>query len=559
MSVWRQHSAPRVAVALLGWLFATCVPPQGRERPQAQGVVVLSAPHRAQTPEVNTYAQCLERRRQIEREAPLPGTPRLDTARAEIVARARNAEVLFFAAPTPSPASARVEQLRRQLYESPRPWPAFHQAYLEFRRNRNTLRQILLTDGYLYADKPATAALLGNHVVLSHLFDAPELVVIRGSQVLHAVKKDSDYYWMDGPELGRLARLWLFDRVAPAGAPLSPPKHVSIEHIRERTGAERVDVERLTAKGILVQLVYHDVQSPAVLTLHEAGLQLECEASVPSVAEKVATARRVALRQLKVMHQLREAIAAQVQEGLPFDEPKTEEGQQDGKLRQEWRTAYLQGRYSFTFNGDKYQVFGSKGRPRVPQVCVDFVVDTWERLAGTHWLNRSEGRGRHVGRIDFNNLDIENRRSVDRLIDYARNQPAWFDVIEYPEPERVPFLDRKRFFRQLFDRRDDFQTGDVVAILGRRDDERLHYHSFIIVSSDPLTGMPTAVAANAGRPRIRSWEAEMQNAPRRSIIARIRPRLAWLEALADPNGPGPSDPEHPRDLQASQAPPLELQ
>ena len=71
-----------------------------------------------------------------------------------------------------------------------------------------------------------------------------------------------------------------------------------------------------------------------------------------------------------------------------------------------------------------------------------------------------------------------------------------------------------------------------MAILGLRDDERMHYHSFIVVSDDPLTGMPTAVAANAGRPRIRNWEAEMQNAPRRSIIARIRPRLEWLEALA---------------------------
>jgi hypothetical protein len=326
-----------------------------------------------------------------------------------------------------------------------------------------------------------------------------------------------------------------------------------VEHVREQTGAESIQIERLTAKGILAQLIYDNARSPAVLTLHNDALELECEAIAPAAAEKVAAARSITLRKVKVMHQLREAIAAQVQEGLPFDEPKTEEGQQDGKLRQEWRTAYWQGHNSFTFNGDKYSVFGSKGRPRVPQVCVDFVVDTWERLADTHWLNSSEGRGRHVGRIDFSNLGIENRRSVDRLIAYARNKPAWFDVVEFSEAERVPFMDRKAFFQRLFDHRSDFQPGDVVAILGLRDDERLHYHSFIIVNSDPLTGMPTAVAANAGRPRIRSWEAEMQNAPRRSIIARIRPRLAWLEALADPNGRGPTDPEHPIDLQAKAA------
>lgn len=553
MSDWRQLWTSRVAVTLLAGLFATCVSPQGYEgkQPRRAGPGMLS---RAPAQEPNAYVQCLERRRQLEREATLPGAPQLDVARAEIVARARSAEVLFLDTPKPSPGSAAVEQLRRQLFESHKPWPAFHQAFLEYRRDRNVLREILLTDGYLYADKPATAALLGNHVVLSHLFDEHELVVIRGSQVLHAVKKDAAYFWSDGPEKGSLARLWLFDRVTTAGESLSVPKHVSVDHIREQTGVESIQVERVTAKGILVQLIYDDARSPAVLALHNGTLELECEAIAPSDTAKIAVARSITLRKLKVMNQLREAIVAQVQEGLPFDEPKTEEGQQDGKLRQEWRTAYLQGHNSFTFNGDKYSVFGSQGRPRVPQVCVDFVVDTWERLADTRWLNSAEGRGRHVGRIDFSTLGIENRRSVDRLIDYARNKPAWFEVVEFAEPERVPFMDRKGFFQHLFAHHRDFQPGDVVAILGLRDDERLHYHSFIIVSSDPLTGMPTAVAANAGRPRIRSWEAEMQNAPRRSIIARIRPRLAWLEALADPNGRGPSDPEHPVDLQAKAAP-----
>jgi len=556
MSQWRRRLAPHVTVTLVAWLFATCASPQGNEHRQANGEL-LNALSREQPHEPSAYTQCLDRRQQLEREAPLPGTPQLDAARAEVVARARSAEVLFFDTPKPGPASARVEQLRKQLYESQTPWPAFHQAYLEYQRKRDVLRQILLTDGYLYADKPAAAALLGNHVVLNHLFDARELVVIRGSQLLHAVKKDAAYFWSDGPEIGSVARLWLFDRVAVAGESLSTPKHVSVEHVREQTGAESIQIERLTAKGVLAQLIYDNARSPAVLTLHNDALELECEAIAPSAAEQVAAARSVTLRKVKVIHQLREAIAAQVQEGLPFDEPKTEEGQQDGKLRQEWRTAYWQGRNSFTFNGDKYSVFGSKGRPRVPQVCVDFVVDTWERLADTRWLNSAEGRGRHVGRIDFSNLGIENRRSVDSLIAYARNKPAWFDVVEFPEAERVAFMDRKGFFQRLFDHRSDFQPGDVVAILGLRDDERLHYHSFIIVDSDPLTGMPTAVAANAGRPRIRSWEAEMQNAPRRSIIARIRPRLGWLEALADPNGSGPTDPEHPVDLQAKAA--LELE
>jgi hypothetical protein len=80
--------------------------------------------------------------------------------------------------------------------------------------------------------------------------------------------------------------------------------------------------------------------------------------------------------------------------------------------------------------------------------------------------------------------------------------------------------------------------------LGPREDEKLHYHSFLIVDADPLSGMPTELAANAGRPRIRSWEGEMQNAPRRSILARIRPRPIWLDALLAPkNGVSADDPK----------------
>ena len=57
---------------------------------------------------------------------------------------------------------------------------------------------------------------------------------------------------------------------------------------------------------------------------------------------------------------------------------------------------------------------------------------------------------------------------------------------------------------------------------------------FNVADRDPVTGMPIAVVANAGRPRIRSWENEMQNAPDRAIRAHIRPKLAWLEATVAP-------------------------
>ena len=104
-------------------------------------------------------------------------------------------------------------------------------------------------------------------------------------------------------------------------------------------------------------------------------------------------------------------------------------------------------------------------------------------------------------------------------------------MYDVPPEARVPFRNRGAFFAALYAARAELRKGDIVAILGPRDDERLHYHSFIIVGADPLSGLPTELAANAGRPRIRSWEGELSNAPRRALFARVRPKPLWLESF----------------------------
>jgi hypothetical protein len=244
--------------------------------------------------------------------------------------------------------------------------------------------------------------------------------------------------------------------------------------------------------------------------------------------------RSDAVRAQQAQARLISVVKEQVDEALPFDEPKTEDGQQDGKLRPEWRQAYLNGSSSFEFNGDRYAVFDASGRPRPPQVCIDFVLDTFERAGGTWWQARGGQRQRVVGRLQFDDPTLENRRSVERFIEFARAHGEAFDVYDPPPEERVPLRNRQQFFAALYRARAQFRRGDIVAILGPRDDEKLHYHSFLIVGSDPLSGMPTELAANAGRPRIRSWEGEMANAPRRSILSRVRPRQLWLESFLAP-------------------------
>jgi hypothetical protein len=376
---------------------------------------------------------------------------------------------------------------------------------------------------------------MASGVALSLLFTERELDIVRGNSLRHAVRRKNEYVWADGVDAGKPARLWLFDRAFVHGQPRSPDKHVSVGDLRERIGATRIEVDTLTKEAATAHIVYAENSVPALLAVREGRLELDCEIVSPHVAAAIDEARARAMRRNRVLARLRATIEEQVEEGLPFDEPKTEEGQQDGKLRLQWRTAYKNGFDRYDFNGDEYRVFGAGGIPRIPQVCVDFVTDTWERMAGTRWARRGEARQRRIGRLDFDALGIENRRSVENLVDFAVAHPDWFELMLIPESERITFADRSSFFRRLFELRADFQAGDVVAILGPRDDEKLHYHSFFIVAEDPLSSMPTQVAANAGRPRIRSWEGEMQNAPRRSIMARIRPRLEWLEAIVGTN------------------------
>jgi hypothetical protein len=497
---------------------------------------VLSVAATPSTQEPSQGDLCERRRRAILEQPALVGVPALEAARAELMARAKAEPVVFLEAPVAQAVPPDLAKLRSRLYHEGVPWQVLNDVFSKLKPYPQRLRQVLLTDGYLYADKPDLAALLASGIVLSQIFTERELDITRGCETRHAQRKHDDYVWTDGPEAGQPARLWLFDRISVHGEPLSPNKHAGFGNLPRRLGTTRIEIERLTSEAGLVTLFYGEPGVPAVFSLKDGCYQLECEVVRPEAKPQVQAARNLGQRHERVMERLRAAIGEQIEEGLPFDEPKTEEGQQDGKLRQEWRTAYLQGRFSYEFNGDQYPVFGPRGVPRVPQVCVDFITDSWERMAGTRWLKRDEARERRVGLLDFDAINIENRRSVENLVDFAAAHPDWFELMIIPESERVVFARRADFFRRLFELRTDFQPGDVVAILGPRDDEKLHYHSFFIVESDPITAMPTWLAANAGRPRIRTWEGEMQNAPRRSIMARIRPRLEWLEAIVGPEG-----------------------
>jgi hypothetical protein len=470
--------------------------------------------------------------------------------RAALLAQVKATPVVFVTEPQSTTKDEVALLWRKELEASETPGKAVARLLKRFRPFPAFLRDVLLTDGYVYARTPLLAATLSDGVSLAMLFREERLVIERGSQRLVATRdEDGGYVYADGPEMGKTARLFLFDRVSVEAAPPAEPRHLDVASLAAKLGTERFEIERVTESEVLATLRYGKYDVPAILSRSGASLELACEAT-PAANPAVEREKRLARRRALAVEALRRPILEQVDEALPFDEPKTEVGQQDGKLRQEWRLAYRNGFQRYEFNEDRYRVFDSRGRPMVPQVCVDFIIDTFERAGGSWWNPRGETPVKTSGRVDFDVLGMENRRNVEQFLELAGSS-EWFESRLVPPEEQVRLELRDRFFATLYEHREEYRPGDVVVIFGLRSDEKLHYHTFFVFDADPVTGMPTLVAGNSGRPRIRALGVEMAPAPKRKLFARLRPRLEWLEHAVSPervaerddaasaSGPGP--------------------
>ena len=522
----------------------------GQRPPGALAARAVANGNAADVREAAESTACTSVLARLQAEPALPGaTVNAGFERALLLGRARAEPVVFWRAPRfdAAQSSPRARELRAALVADEHPAFAFEQVLSKVKKSPALAREVFLTEGYLYSDSPQLAALFVNFLALGLLFREPELRLARGGDVWTLRRHEQDYLFEDGPQQGERAALLLFDRVFLPGKEPGPALHLDVRRAAAQSLADEIRLERVTESGAVAELRFGGEWLPAALKRTGSALELDCERAPPNHAQDLARARDSKRRRMRVDEVLSRVVKTEVDEELPFDEPKTEEGQQDGALRPAWRRAYLAGSDHFEFNDDTYWVFDSRGRPHVPQVCIDFVTDTLERASGARFRPRGEPREFVRGQLDFDRFGLDNRRGVGTFVNFARSHPEWFEFSETSLEQRVPFRDRVAFFRDIYEHRDEYRPFDIVTIFGLRSDEKLHYHSFFVADRDPLTGMPIAVVANAGRPRIRSWENEMQNAPKRAILAHIRPKLSWLEAnvaLSGPNAPSATASAH---------------
>lgn len=482
-------------------------------------------------PEAKPADECAARIEAVRALPGLPGAPAFEQNRAHLLARSTGEPVLFVRPPRDVPELAQAGHFRRVLERGPSPYFSLQRIYTDLRAWPELARQVLLRDGYLYAEEPALAAALVYFVQLPHLFREDTVFIQRGDRVLETKRTSRyRYEYVDGPDAGKTARVMFADRFSLTRDGFGEPLHRDLKAVAREMASTRMHVRHITTDAIVADFQYGEARVPTLLSTDGARVRFECEVA-PADDGEVAFARDLAVRRRPILDALRASIVSQVEEALPFDEPITEEGQQDGNLRPAWIWAYNHGWYSYEFNDDRYSVFDLQGRPKIPQVCIDFITDTFERASGTWWKHKEEERQRVPGGVDFDQLDIVNRRSVDVFLSFAWDHPEWFDTYRLQDEERIPFRRRGDFFDHLAEHRERYQPGDVIAIHGLKSDGEVHYHSFFVFEADPITGMPILLAGNAGKPRIRSWEAVMRSAPRRSIKAVVRPRLEWLERI----------------------------
>lgn len=431
-----------------------------------------------------------------------------DSARAEILGRARGEPVVFVREPTP--AAARPGDALRRL-----------------RGRRQELRGAVLREGYVFADSPAEARVLTTELTLGALFDEPTVYLQRGATVHELSRRTARGATSYVDADGRAAELLFGDRVALTRDELATPLHIDVAALADVEGLDRVRPSTRGEDELVAEIEVGATRAVALLTRRGAEVELTCVDEVHReelMAAKAATAgHRAALARLRA------AVDVAVREELPFDRPIGEKtAEKDGQRRPVWEDAYRRGVDWFVAEGGTYPVFDARGEPHPPEVCVEFIVDSFERATGTWYRRRGDGeRARVRGLLDFGALGLTNRRGVLAFEAWATKETELFDVRRFAGAERVPFGQYAAFIRGI-QALGELAAGDVVAIQGRKRDGLVHQHGILVLRTDPVTGFPFDLADQMRRARRRTWDGIMAEAPLRSLLYRARPSARVL-------------------------------
>lgn len=469
------------------------------------------------------------------------GTPEYDANRIEILGRARGEPLVLMREPKAAWDEAQDAALaaEKKAFDKGHAGGRVHSLARKYRLAPQKLRTLLLREGYAYSNNAHDALALVTALSLPLLFDEPEIWLLRGSDLRKLTrqkqKKEVSYVYVDGPLEGRVGDLLFGDRVALKPEELLNPLHRDMRALSEQIGFDRAKLVHRGEQALAAELRFGQIWAKALIQSEGAKLKLSCLAENKETRDRIFAHQKATESPRRSFARMHAVVEQQLREVLRFDRPEGEKtADRDGFLRPLWATAYFQGRQSFQFEKTSFQVFTPKGDAWPPQVCVDFVLDTFERASGT-WYAPAGQPPKHIqGKIDFNDSGIQNRRGVIAFGDFAEQKPDLFSFRRFAGAERIQFGERSRYFQFLLEHADEIAMGDVVAIHGLKRDERIHQHAILVEYSDPMTGFPYGLADQMKKPRRRTWEGIMAEAPKRSLLYRARPTQVLIAAM-DPS------------------------
>ncbi|MBI4956018.1 MAG: hypothetical protein HY908_28620 [Myxococcales bacterium] len=494
-------------------------------------------------------AACAARRAALESGPREPGAPELEAHRVELVGRVRGATAWWRREPAASAAGAADSKgaSAAKAKAKSRAHDAVRALMRRHKKSPEALRAAVLREGYLFASRVDEALALVDQVSLAALFAEPQVFLLRRGVVhlLRRVRRDARgperYVHAEGPMAGEPAELLFGDRVGlDPGALGQGTLAVDLGAAQAELGFEALREPKWVGDVLAAEARYGAEWVPTLFDASGTIARTLCQAPSTAQAPLVAAAREATRRAAPVRARIRDVVEEEVREALPFDAPRGDSGGGDERfpLRPRWDSAYAAGLRTYRYGERRYDVYDAVGRPLRPQVCIEFVYDTWERAAGS-WFAPMAARTpggalepapqRLVGTFQLPDLGFTTPRHFQSFVDFSASHPEAFEVWVVPPEERVAYTKPEAFFALLGRNAAQFRTGDVLVFRRAKWDGHSMYHAVLVMETDPFSGVPSLVAGNAARPRLQTMQGVMQVTWRRYLDRRVRPRPEWLD------------------------------
>lgn len=446
--------------------------------------------------------------------------------RLNVLMNAKATPVLFTREPIYEPSGdSKVLKLRELINSGKTAWPTFNSLIPSFINNPKFGRDVLLKEGYIYTDDSNAAYAISQLIKAHHIFNDKYITIQRGNVKMRAEKVKNTYFFKDGPFAKEEVSLMMYDRIYTKEP--NEQLHIDFRYLKNKYQFDTIDIVKYSDSHILSNLYYDNLKIKSIINLN--NMEIECQESNSDIDINLLYNKIVERKNRFIgIQNLKQAISNSVIERLPFDEPIHEYGLQlDGKLRPRWEYSYLLGKTSFNYNGDKYYIYDNLGRPKVPQVCIDFIIDTFDRASGT-WYNTKEKPQKNIG--SFNSSEHSSfLRNVTEFNNFVNKNKQWFEVNNI---KSIKHFNEEDFYSYMYDK--NYKDGDIILIKGKTpwDKKEVHFHSFFIFETDPISGIPTIIAGNAGPASFRPWEIERRRTPDRFIFMSVRLKQDFLDLLS---------------------------